>query len=324
MATFMEIFLRLFSAVSIRLLVLSLMLFFCSIGMAMGSSDSSKFSVVVNGLEIDLPLFSIFTVPDETIEIRIKENAQSVILRSNDRLIAEDKPGYWALKAPDKTGLYRLNCYDSQSDSAIQINVFVGEPLERVKDQKLEQYRIGEYPPLREINTVRYENPEGLVRVTREIEDVQLTPHFSLRQFLCKQQSGYPKFVVVQEKLLLLLEELLAEVNHRGYNIKTFGFISGYRTPFYNHKIRNVKYSRHIYGDAADIFIDTDNNDRMDDLNGDGKIDISDARVLYDITDNYTGSVVGREFKGGLGKYTPTAFHSGFVHVDTRGYRVRW
>ena len=151
-----------------------------------------------------------------------------------------------------------------------------------------------------------------------------MTPHFSLRQFLCKQQSGYPKFVVVQEKLLLLLEELLTEVNRRGYNITTFGFISGYRTPFYNHKIRNVKYSRHIYGDAADIFIDTDYNDRMDDLNGDGKIDISDARVLYDIADNFTGSAVGREFKGGLGKYTPTAFHSGFVHVDTRGYRVRW
>ena len=324
MATFMEIFLRLFSAVSSRLLVLSLMLFFCSVGMAMGSSGSSKFSVVVNGLEIDLPLFSIFTVPEETIEIRIKENTQSVMLRSNDRVIAENKPGYWALKAPDKTGLYRLNCYDSQSDSAIQINVFVGEPLERVKDQKLEQYRIGKYPPTREIKTVRYENPEGLVRVTRENEDVQLTPHFSLRQFLCKQQSGYPKFVVVQEKLLLLLEELLTEVNRRGYNITTFGFISGYRTPFYNHKIRNVKYSRHIYGDAADIFIDTDNNDRMDDLNGDGKIDISDARVLYDIADNYTGSSVGREFEGGMGKYKPTAFHSGFVHVDTRGYKVRW
>jgi len=62
----------------------------------------------------------------------------------------------------------------------------------------------------------------------------------------------------------------------------------------------------------------------MDDLNGDGKIDISDAKVLYDIADTLTGAGDGHLFKGGLGAYKPTSFHSGFVHVDTRGSRVRW
>ena len=62
----------------------------------------------------------------------------------------------------------------------------------------------------------------------------------------------------------------------------------------------------------------------MDDLNGDGKIDFSDAKVLYDIAETLTDTDGNRLFKGGLGAYKPTSYHSGFVHVDTRGSRVRW
>ena len=27
---------------------------------------------------------------------------------------------------------------------------------------------------------------------------------------------------------------------------------------------------------------------------------------------------------GGTGRYNKTAYHGGFVHADTRGYRARW
>lgn len=324
MTTIEKVDLCSFTAVFTRLLLLFLVLLFCNASTVTGNTGSPGFSMEVNGIEINLPLFSIFTVPEDIIIIRVREKAGRQVLMLKNHVIAENKPGYWALTAPRKSGLYTLNCYDSQSGSAIQLNVFVTEPLERIKDKKLEKYRIGEYPSPQDVKKVRYEKPKGLVRVTKELEDVHLTPHFRLRQFLCKQQSGYPKFVIIQEKLLLLLEELLTEVNRRGYNATTFGFISAYRTPFYNQKIRNVKYSRHIYGDAADIYIDTDNNEKMDDLNSDGKVDISDARVLYDIADKFKRASAGPMFKGGLGQYKPTAHHSGFVHVDTRGYRVRW
>lgn len=313
-----------FKTISHRLTGLSLLLCLCSVSTVMGSAGTERLSLEVNGLEINLPLFSIFVAPGDMVRIKSNEPASTVKIESNNRIVAENKPGYWALKTPAKTGLYKLTCYDSQNNSRIQLNVFVVEPLEWVKNEKLEQYRIGIYPVPREIKKVWYESPKGLVRVTRENEDLLLTPHFRLGQFLCKQQSGYPKFVIVQENLLLLLEDLLTEVNRRGYNIPTFSFISGYRTPFYNHEIGNVKYSRHIYGDAADIYIDADNDGRMDDLNSDGKIDISDAKVLYDIADTLTGTGDAHLFKGGLGMYKPTSFHSGFVHVDTRGSRVRW
>lgn len=307
-----------------QLILVSLMIYLCGAGTAIGAPGNDRFSVEVNGVEINLPLFSIFTAPADTITIKINGPASSVKVISNNRFIAEDRPGFWTLTAPDKTGLYKLECYDSQNDSALKLNVFVVEPLERVKAEKLEQYRIGNYPVPRQINKVWYERPKGFVRVTRESEDLLLTPHFRISQFLCKQHSDYPKYIIVQEKLLLLLEALLTEVNRRGYDISTFSFISGYRTPFYNHEIGNVRYSRHIYGDAADIYIDADNDGKMDDLNGDGKTDIADAKLLYDIAETLTTTTNGHLFEGGLGAYKPTSLHSGFVHVDTRGSRVRW
>ena len=47
--------------------------------------------------------------------------------------------------------------------------------------------------------------------------------------------------------------------------------MSGYRTPFYNRSIGNqTRFSRHVYGDAADIYADDDGDGKMDDLDGDG------------------------------------------------------
>jgi uncharacterized protein YcbK (DUF882 family) len=101
--------------------------------------------------------------------------------------------------------------------------------------------------------------------------------------------------------------------------------MSGYRTPYYNKLIGNVKYSRHLWGGAADIFIDEHPEDgMMDDLNGDGRIDCHDAAVLYDIIDQMYGKPWYERFLGGLGRYEKTNSHGPFVHVDVRGFRARW
>jgi hypothetical protein len=78
----------------------------------------------------------------------------------------------------------------------------------------------------------------------------------------------------------------LEAVNAEGIPARTFTVMSGYRTPYYNTALNNVRYSRHMWGDAADIYINNDSrNDVMDDLNGDGKRDAKDAEMLYDIVD---------------------------------------
>jgi len=57
-----------------------------------------------------------------------------------------------------------------------------------------------------------------------------VSQHFRLKQFLCKQSGGYPKYVVLNEELLQKLEHLLELTKRRGYHAATFYIMSGYRT----------------------------------------------------------------------------------------------
>jgi len=170
-----------------------------------------------------------------------------------------------------------------------------------------------------------YRVPDGFIEITEQNKDTLISPHFYLSQFLCKQEGDYPKYLVLRKRLLLKLELLLEKTNDAGYKCETFSIMSGYRTPYYNKAIGNVKYSRHIYGGAADIFIDCNPADGiMDDLNGDGKINIKDAGVLYDIIDKMYGISSYIPFIGGLGRYKRTSAHGPFVHIDVRGFFARW
>jgi hypothetical protein len=86
-----------------------------------------------------------------------------------------------------------------------------------------------------------------------------------------------------------------------------------------------VKYSRHVWGGAADVFVDENPRDgMMDDLNADGAHDYRDAAVLYELVDGLYDKPFYAPFVGGLGRYKKTAAHGPFVHVDVRGFRARW
>ncbi len=200
-----------------------------------------------------------------------------------------------------------------------KINIFVMEPLSNV-DAKgwLNGYRIGKYPK---------NPPEGFIRLDGP-EDRQhdLSPHFKLGQFLCKQQPDHwPKYVIVSQNNVRRLEALLQSLNEdKTTDADTFFVMSGFRTPFYNSAIGSAKFSRHMYGDAADIYVDyKPRNGNMDDLNKDGKINKADANWLYD----YAQKLYRRRTdlpKGGIGSYKANAVHGPFVHVDGRGREARW
>jgi hypothetical protein len=198
-------------------------------------------------------------------------------------------------------------------------------PFSQVRDGQLNGYRIGFYPSHPLHNNPAYELPNGFIEVTKANEDTHLSPHFKLKQFLCKQPGGYPKYVVLRERLMLKLEAILEKVNQEGFRCDTFYVMSGYRTPYYNTAIGNTTtYSRHNFGDAADIFIDQNEDGLMDDLNHDGKIDKRDAAALYDLISKMMQQPGYQLFKGGLAMYDSTAAHGPFVHVDVRGYAARW
>jgi hypothetical protein len=227
---------------------------------------------------------------------------------------------HWSWVAPLRPGLYPIQIAPRGSARSMTLNVFVMVPFAAAQSGSINGYRIGRYPRSR---SEFYEHPRGFVEVTPELHDVEVSPHFRLGQFVCKQAGGPPAYVVLRQPLLEKLEEVLAAVNASGREAHGFTLLSAYRTPVYNSAIGNeTRFSRHHYGDAADIFVDDDGDGRMDDLNRDGRHTLADARWLGAVVERVTDQA--REFEGGLGTYRPTGEHGAFVHVDVRGFEARW
>lgn len=211
---------------------------------------------------------------------------------------------------------------------ASDVNVITLVPLSAKRSGRIGTYRVGSWPFERGGATKPiYEPPAGLVRVTPENQDLWLSEHVQLKDFLTKGQVDvWPKYVALQPKVLDKVELTLQELGRMGYPVKNIFVVSAFRTPSYNEGGGNTagraSLSRHMYGDAMDIAIDNDEDGRMDDINRDGSVNVGDARMLAEAAER-----VEKKYPsliGGIGVYRPTGAHSGFVHLDTRGFRARW
>jgi hypothetical protein len=291
------------------------------------SPEKSSFSVRFGHEVCPYRVLGIFPSPGEVVSIH------AMGLPRGTRYVADATGGSlrvtgsasWVWTAPRDHGLHRITILQPDRADSIVLNAFVMVPYDRLESGWLNGYRIGSYPTILLRQLAIYKHPGGFVEVTEENEETLVSPHFRLRDFLCKQGGRYPRYVVLRERLLLKLEVILEAVNAAGYVAETFHVMSGYRTPYYNELIGNVKYSRHLWGGAADIFVDEDPKDEnMDDLNRDGVIDYRDAAVIYDIVDRLYGRPWYQPFVGGLARYRKTDAHGPFVHVDVRGYHARW
>jgi len=204
-------------------------------------------------------------------------------------------------------------------DTVANINIFVLEPRSNIDSKGwLNGYRIGTYPRNPPKGFIKLDGPED--------REHDLSPHFKLGQFLCKQQpKQWPKYVLVSQNNVRRLEALLTSLNDdKTTDADTFFVMSGFRTPFYNSAIGSAKFSRHMYGDAADIYVDyKPRNGNMDDLNRDGKINKADSNWLYDYAQKLYKNRKDLP-KGGIGSYRANAVHGPFVHVDGRGTTARW
>jgi len=123
----------------------------------------------------------------------------------------------------------------------------------------------------------------------------------------------------------LKLEYFLEEVNKAGYKADTFGIVSIYRSPYFNKKLgNNTDFSRHLFGDAADIYIDNSGNQWMDDLNGDGKSTIKDSNILFDLAVKFDQKEKNSQLQGGVCSYKGNGVRGPFLHIDSRGFHVSW
>jgi len=292
------------------------------------SSGRARFSLRFNGEVTPYRVTGIFVLPGEQIPLEPidpTERPGRYSLRPGPIDEVDIQGNAWILTAPEETGLYTVRVVSHSVRDSMTLNIFVMVPYESMDGEYVDGYRIGSYPASAVLDGVSYDPPRGFIEVRHAYRNVHVTPHFTLGQFLCKQARDCTPYVVLSERLLLKLEFILERVNELGHRCDTFFIMSGYRTPFYNKAIGNVDYSRHLWGDASDIFIDYDPADGiMDDLNGDANIDIDDAMVLYGIIDDLCGESWFEPFTGGLGKYGPNHLHGPFVHVDVRGCKARW
>ncbi|MEH6515192.1 MAG: D-Ala-D-Ala carboxypeptidase family metallohydrolase [Halioglobus sp.] len=288
-------------------------------------TQADNHGLLVKGFEVKYSPFTVIAQPGEKVEIgRLPGARTDPKIRDFDGVSYDsesDKNG--VIIAPQAPGHYLLQVVPDGGE-VMTVNLFVTVPLAEVENEQLNGYRIGPPPPGDKKRTEFYKQPAGFIEVTEDMLDIPLTPHFNLRQFLCKQEGGYPKYAVIQESLLVLLEGLLEAVQQAGYPAGSFGVISGYRTPWYNRKIGNVANSRHVYGDAMDIYLDLDGDGLMDDLDSDGDRDRDDVNILFNIVTRFMRQPENSALIGGVGNYGRTSRHGGFVHVDTRGYSARW
>lgn len=252
-------------------------------------------------------------LPGQSVEIGLPGGAS---LRADGDLV-KIADGRAAWKAPDETGFHDLEVTDADGKTRLTLTAIVLEPADNFADGEENGFRMGEHPR---------SPPVGFVRLDEADMDRRITPHFRIGQFTCHQQPGdWPKYVAISDPMLRRLEALLISLNEDGItDAGTFYVMSGFRSPFYNYGIGATRLSRHMWGDASDIYVDVAPQDGvMDDLNGDGVLNKKDADWLYDYAEKLFAARADLP-KGGVGAYGANAVHGPFVHIDGRGQMARW
>ncbi len=233
-----------------------------------------------------------------------------------DSVVVPEVPGVWKLVLRAGSALRPVSNFA----------VITRRPLSARRNGRVGLYFIGSWPTERSPRE-GYVTPSGLIEVTPENQDTRVSEHFRLRDFLTKGQADvWPKYLVLDMRLVDKLELVLADLRSQGVDVSGVRVMSGFRTPQYNatggSTAGRASLSRHMYGDAADVYIDVDGDGWMDDINGDGRVDTGDARFMAAAAER-----VERKYPtliGGIGIYSAGPGHGPFVHIDTRGYRARW
>lgn len=284
----------------------------------------APFVLTVDGASVPHDVLAITVLPGETVRLATGgPRLPGYEMRFGAGRAVAEAQGVWDWTAPASPGVVPLTV-SAPGGASVRLNVLVAHPAASVRDGLLGDYRIGAYrqTPLR--GDPAYLPPRGFIEVSPDDEDVLVSPHFTLGEFLCKQ-PGLPRYLALSTPLVLKLEAVLEAANARGIEAPGLTVMSGFRTPWYNRAIGNTTdYSRHLWGDAADVFVDADGDGDMDDLNGDGRADLADARILASVVDEVERGGHSHVVAGGVGLYRRNAAHGPFVHVDARGTAARW
>jgi hypothetical protein len=231
-------------------------------------------------------------------------------------------------EAPRRPGVYKIAVQGERTSEDVQdLRVITLVPFAAKKGGLIGSYSLGHWPYERGgAPSPAYANPAGFVEVTRENRGLSVSAHFTLGDFLnADQPAVWPKYLLLDAGLLDKLELVIDELGREGYPVTHLAIMSGFRSPRYNQMgdtTGRSQVSRHMYGDATDVFVDNDRNGWTDDVNRDGRVDIRDAEVVGRAVERV--EALYPALTGGVGLYPATSAHGPFTHVDVRGKQARW
>jgi hypothetical protein len=278
-----------------------------------------RMALEVSGCTDDWASIGRFVLPGETLRLGGPDSANSSgWVASAGELVDLGSSTCWV--APEEPGLYPIIV--TSGARIRRVNAFVMIPYDSLnKKGYLKGVKIGKYPkPIEQFPN--FTKPRGFIVTTPDNMDTPVSPHYTLRDFAPRSMEGYPKYTVLREELLVKLELLTDLVKSHGVKFDRFVVFSGYRPPAFNRRVIYGRNSAHIFGGAADIIVDANNDGRLDDLNHDGQSNRKDAKLLYAWAEELEAQ--HPEMAGGIGWYSRTRSRGAFVHVDVRGKRARW
>jgi len=262
------------------------------------------------------------TLPNEPVTLPIEFGGSTDMMQA--QWIAfdgkADGPGFaWpatgALRAPSRPGSFWLVLSrGGVSDTVGDLALLVEHPMPNARATGINGYHMGRWPRAADALV-----PRGFVEVTERTSDFPLSPHLRMSDFIVHDgQRAFPKYLHVREALLDKIEltvNEIAQMRSRSPGDVRLNVVSGFRSPSHNGGLSGAAQdSRHMYGDAADIGIDANNDGRLTEI---------DARLVA-----AAAEVVERkhpDLVGGIGLYINTDGGGWpYVHLDVRGRRARW
>lgn len=195
----------------------------------------------------------------------------------------------------------------------------------------------------------RYQIPNYFYKIDSAMKGLRISRHLTLGHFTIDfpwGSLGMPQYIALDHHLVQKLEDLIALIQQDGrFAVTGLTPIYGFRPPSYNLSTieefpdtnLKVPFSMHQFGRALDFIIDEDGDLQMDDLNGDGVVDMRDAAEIMhyvNILDRRYREEGRWEMVGGAGLYDHHDFRgrvqTPYIHVDTRGFQrenetlIRW
>ena len=215
-----------------------------------------------------------------------------------------------------------------------EIHLLLQYPFDRYVGS-IEGYPIGFYPDENEKNAPsvvtshkdKYQPPTFFIKVTKENAGLNISKHFKIGDFITSLGDSDFTFIALSKNLVNKLEMIIKKLNESGTPVSHLTILKGFESPVTLEKKRKEgytvsKYSRYQYGDAIAFIIDENNDGVMDDLNGDGNVDITDLEKVKSIV-TLIESQEGEY--GGLGLVTSDKeFNTPYIQIDTRGFGSRW